>query len=88
MNVHFQSDVPVVTANEKVRKYYACSTSKFLILPGRDNRAMHNDYVLSHIFGSWSQTPYRVIAGFDSNATKGRKPPVAMPHSSSSQLPT
>ena len=64
--------LPVVTASGKTRKYWARSTSIFLILPGGDNRAMHNDYVLNHIFGERSQTPYRGTAGFDSDAALGR----------------
>ena len=35
---------------------------------------MRNDYVTNHIFGERSQTKYRGIIGFDSDATLGRLP--------------
>jgi hypothetical protein len=33
---------------------------------------MHNDYVLNHIFGEWSQMQCSGIAGFASDAALGR----------------
>ena len=65
-------DFPVVNGCEKTRKDGALSTSIFSILPGRDNRAMHNDYVPNHILVEGSQKPHRRIAGFDSDAALGR----------------
>jgi hypothetical protein len=40
-----------VTGFVKARKSGELVTSIFSILLQRDNRAMHNDYVLNHIFG-------------------------------------
>jgi hypothetical protein len=40
-----------VTGCLKASKSGALSMSIFSILPGSDNSAMHNDYVLNHIFG-------------------------------------
>ncbi|MFZ6749610.1 diguanylate cyclase domain-containing protein [Undibacterium sp. Ren11W] len=41
-------DLPDVSGCAKTRKDGALSTSIFSILPERENRAMHNDYVLNH----------------------------------------
>jgi hypothetical protein len=73
-------DFPVATACRKVRKYSARSTSIFLILPERDNSAMHNDYVFNHIFGERSQTQCCGIARLDSDAAMGRKLTVSIDH--------
>jgi hypothetical protein len=61
----------VVSGCVKTSKYGALSTSIFSILPGRDNRAMHNDCAAIHIFDERSQTPHHGIAGFDSDAAVG-----------------
>jgi hypothetical protein len=65
-----------VTGFVKAHKCGSVETLIFSILLGRDNRAMHNDYVLKHIFDERSQTQCCGIPRFDSDAAVGRFLPV------------